>query len=413
MSAASCKRCGASLPPAEAEGDAHVTCPACGAVRGVSKLAESVLAALADQREPAAVLPPGVHVEWQPSLRRGEGFRGAAAQRGGQLTVRASEVQRTGEAYLSLAAGLLLTVALWLPYRGGFQLWLTIVAALIGLTAYLVLGRLSLTYSLVVSDAGLVYTSRAHARLRSTSKTVPRSDILQLYVVELPETQRSVASFELRLRRADGTSVTLDDWVNPELPLLLEALAEYALGVEDVPVEGEVDRHVARKRTPVRLGVAVALGAALSAVSVAVLEVFGDPLEPMLLSDQPQQRELSPWRPVRVHFSSWLYFDRAQPSLSGPFGSASGLDKATAFHIELERDGQVVRSLSCDPYELVGLAFVGSGEEHPSYVGGFMRGCALDLPAGRSVLRARAVPLGEHEGPVKQRLEPRVRRRLW
>lgn len=222
----------------------------------------------------------------------------------------------------------------------------------------------------------------------------------------------ALPTYELRARLANGTSEAIESLINAHLALFYETLLERALGIEDEPVEGELDRAEPRRRVRPAF-VFFLLPPALWLGSCAVMgEGYGTLVEPIYLDAGPSEARLRFSTPVTLRFGSWLYFDQAK-DVSVPFGSVASLPRATAFAIELRRDGEVVDTLVCDPYDLNGPNFTGADDDHAFFFGGFMRSCSSELPAGTYTLRAEALDR-EAADPslVKRRLEPRRLHRL-
>ncbi len=400
-----CKRCGEALPQDEIVGASP--CPSCGALYGVVPLAKAVVEALEHGQEPEG-LPRGLRVEWSSREFGPSPFRSNTARVQADLALEHVQHRRSREWLPMVLSVVLILVTGWLFYRAGFRWWLLVPAALTLRMAHLVLGRLTFLSRLTVDSEHLTYTTRSHASLRAVTKRFPVQDVRQLYVVKSP-----TELFELRVRLANDTSETLHSMVNPDLPLLYEALAERALGITDEAAEGELDRHVPNpRRLWRRLGV-ILPAAALTVACAVPVEAYGTLLDPLYLDDGPREASLHFSGPVKLRFGSWLYYSEPK-DVSTPFGSVAKLQRATRFDVELLREDQVLHTLSCDPYDLIGLNFTGDTDPYAFFFGGFMRNCAVELPAGSYTLRAKAVDLKPGDASLfKRRLEPRMLRKLW
>lgn len=408
-----CKRCGASLP---AVPDAPlVRCESCGAVSGtlpeVERWVEAVIAG-ADDPPP---LYPGVSAEFRAPFGGGSAFRDAGAP-AAELTVEMVTRRDVRELAAAAAAVPALLAIAWCFYRAGLRWFIVLVGGLVGLLAWGLLGRLRLHARLRVADGVLEYTAVEHGLRGKRVVRVPVNEIRQLYVArEKDETPL----YELRLRRHDGSSLLLDQFRGPTVTLALEALAERALGIENRPEEGELDRLAPAPRVKFSLLGVVAPMTVFCAVAVGFAEVYGDDQEPMFPSDAAAEQTIEVAVPVTLYFSSWLYFSKEQPTISQPFGSVASLPRSVAFQVDVLPAGspEPIHTLRCDPYDFRGPTFTGSGDAEAFFFGGFMRGCSLALEAGSYAVRARAEPLDEDAGAAlglfKRRLEPRIKRRLW
>ncbi len=408
-----CKRCRAPLPDGEIVGSRP--CPECGALYGVLPEVTTLIERLQRDEDPETLpLLDGLTVKWT-SLAPGPGaFREATDSLRAHVVIQHVQRSRSSEWPAMVLAFLLFAAVPWLFYRGGFQVWLLFPMVVASGLAYLILGRLTFLSRVVIDDEHLTHTSRGHASFRTTTLKLPVRNVRQLYVVK-PEPQSPPATYELRARTEDGTSRTIvDDVVNPDLLLIYESLVEHALGITDEAIDGELDRHVPTKRYRVDLLFGLVPGICIVALSALYLEVRGSPLEPIYLSDKPHESAIDLARPSTLFFSSWLYFSKPKP-VGTPFGSVADLERATLMHIEVSKDGQPLVTRTCDPYDLRWVNFTGANEEYAFFFGGYMRNCSFELPPGSYTLRAIATKNADHpdETLFKQRLEPRVLRRLW
>lgn len=407
-----CKRCGAERPSQDYA--AAASCEKCGAVFGVVPWAQGVVDAL-ERGERPEELPRGVHVDWAPRPR-GTGF--FRQNEGGVRAHLVIEYHQRGNLWPSLTVAGLVLAAAWLPYRVGVHWWTVAPGLAVIAVAYLILGRLTMRARFTVDDEHLTYAERGHARLRMRTKRLDVRDVRQIYVLERKEPAgddqavSALPTYELRARLMNGTSEPIESLINAHLALFYETLLERALGIEDEPVEGELDRPEPRRRVRPAF-VFFLLPPALWLGSCAVMgEGYGTLVEPIYLDAGPSEARLHFSTPVTLRFGSWLYFDQ-EKDVSVPFGSVASLPRATAFAIELRRDGEVVDTLVCDPYDLNGPNFTGADGDYAFFFGGFMRSCSSELPAGTYTLRAEALDR-EAADPslVKRRLEPRRLRRL-
>jgi hypothetical protein len=245
---------------------------------------------------------------------------------------------------------------------------------------------------------------------------IPVAEIGQLYVVHVPEKPDAPDQFELRLRKQDGTAITLEAFLSPGLPLLLEHLVERALGIGDQPEPGELDRHVPVERpTPIHVFLAVALGL-VCAITAVLVEISSGALDTIALGDEPRESELVLHFPTTLAFDSALSFSRREPT-AGAFPSVESTPRSAVFHLDFVRDGRLVQSLECDPHDLAGAVLeideAGTGSSRYRVLGS-MR-CSIRLDPGRYVLRAHAERLAaaQSAGLEGSQIEPRFKRHLF
>jgi len=411
----SCKRCGAAL----AEGIVGIgECAGCGAMYGILADSQRYVEAVFSEPERAPEPPiHGVSARWRGRFGHGPAFRSSPrSDTGGELRIDYVERKRGKDlALFAVAIGALVFVC-WSFFRIGLRPWLFVPAALVAIMAYIALGRLRMRLRVQIAGGLLEYTNVRHGLLGRVVERIPVAEIGHLYVVHVPEKPGALAQFELRLRKRDGTTITFEAFLSPTLPLLLEHLLERALGIGDQPEPGELDRHVPVE--PPRLihaTLAIALGL-VCAITAVFVELSSGALATVALGDQPRDSEIVLLFPTTLAFDSELSFSRRDPT-AGALPSVESIPRSAMFRLDFIREGQLVRSLDCDPHDLQGAELVidEAGPRNSGYrVVGAMR-CSIRLEPGRYTLRAHAEPIAAAHGAglVGSQIEPRFKRHLY
>lgn len=360
--------------------------------------------------------PPirGVSARWRGRFGQGPAFRSSPRSgTAGELRIDYVERHRGKDLVVSALAIAAVVFVLWTFFRIGLRPWLFVPAALVAIMAYIALGRIWMRLRIEISGDLLQYTNVRHGLLGRVVERVPVADIAQLYVVHIPEKPDAPSQFELRLRKQDGTSITLEAFLSPGIPLLLELLVERALGIGDQPEPGELDRHVPVARpSPVHAALSIALGL-VCAVTAVVVELSSGALEPLALAQSPRELELVLRFPTTLTFDSELSFSRREPG-SSAFPSIESTPRSAVFHLAFVRDGQFVRSIDCDPHDLADaeIEIEEAGTGTSSYrIRGSMR-CSIRLEPGRYLLRGHAERLAgaQTAGLLQSQLQPRFKR---
>ncbi len=414
----SCKRCGGALPA----GNVGIgECSGCGAIYGIlPESREYIEAVFAESERPPP--PPravsGMRARWRGRFGQGPAFRSNERREAtGELTVDYSERGRPKDLVLFAVAVAAPIFVGWCFFRIGLEPWLLVPAALTTALAYFALGRIRMRLSVVIRDGLLTYTNVRHGVLRPVVQSIPVSELRQLYVAHVPETSDSPAQFDLRARKQDETAVTLESFLSPAVPLLLEQLIERALGIGDQPEPGELDRHVPVPRpSNVHAAVIVVLCAICSGTGVLVERSSGE-LASIELGEQPQDTLLRLRFPTTLSFDAELAFAR-RDATGGAFPSIEGTPPSARFHLEFLQAGEPRAALDCDPAELLDavLSIDEAGTGRTRYrITGSLPECSTRLEPGTYLLRGRTQRLAaaESAGLVGSRIQARFKRHLF
>jgi hypothetical protein len=392
-------------------------CTACGAMYGVLPESQAFVdAVFAEAERPPRPPVRGVSARWRGRFGQGPAFRSnERAEAAGELEIDYRMLGGREIAASVAAVGALLFVA-WTFFRIGMQLWLLLPAALDAVLAYFVLGRLRMHARLRLAEGMLEYSDVRHGFSGRGVRKIPTSEIRQLYVAHVPETKTSPDFYELRVRKQDGDGIVLEGFLSPGLPLLMEALVERALGIDDQAEPGELDRAVPVNRPGWPLAPAlIALGVICGVTAIAVERSSGA-LEPVVLDESPRESEHTLRFPMTLSFDAELSFSRNEAPGAG-FPSIEATPRSATFTLELLSDKESGR-VACDPHELVDpvIEIEEAGRGRSRYrIRGRMLNCSLGLEPGRTTLRAHSTKLegASAAGLESSRIVPRFKRRLF
>lgn len=417
-----CKRCGAALPPGVVR---MAECPSCGALHGLLPESQAYIDAVFEGAK-SLPTPPimALSAVFVPDPEGPFGYRSEAnAASAGTLRV-AFVPRHTAISRVNLVLGALaLLFVPWTFFRVGVQAWLFAPAAIILGVALVLLARIRMKTSITIADGVLTYEDVPFGFWKRVQHHIAARDIRQLYVAHLPPTKNSSDVYELRLRRHDGNTLTLERFYTPTLPLLLEAFAERGLALTDQPEAEEVDRATPQPAVrPVHRYLGLALVVVCVATAIGVERSPGSLTSHVLPRDGTTvQSRVSLWAPTTLTFHSTLAFSRKEPkpgNATPAFPSLEGTPRSAVILLEVHGDSRAPQELRCDPHALSGpmTSIEAAGAGVSSYrLSGGMKGCTVRLPRGEYTLtlQQERLPGAQPAGLVQSAVEVRFKRSVW
>lgn len=362
--------------------------------------------------------PPGLGARFTPRTAVLADYRAGApeAEPIGELFAEYRLLRRPEESTALVLVVLAAVVSAWAVFRIGVEPWLLVPACFFASSALLVASRARMLTAVHVADGVLQYDTVPFGFAARQSQRFAARDVRQLYVMR--ESTPNGELYELVVRKHDGAGVAVDRFLGPEIPLLLEALIERALGIPDEPQPGELDRQVpTTSRRSIAPWVSLGLVAGMLSTAVAV-EVAKGRLPLIPLAEAPSHVVLEPSTPMTLWFHVELAFEQRESPGQSALPSAEAVPEVATVHVELVRDGQPNHVLVCNAHALAGavaaIEEAGAGKRRFRVLGG-MRGCSVRLEPGRWVVAARVerLPGAATAGLTNARLQPRFVRHLW